>query len=177
MRPSPHEKLHGQLISGTAELAAWPERLHVTGLGNQWQPRGSLGSGQLIWVPAENDGTEITGSAGGEGWPEKSVYAWCSLPQKQTHSSHGGSTLFKLSALSLRGKREYLWQGIWIYYLCLTWKLGCLETLVSHSCSPPTWHRVAKGDCCYVLWQKWAKVLSSPHFRTWRRKSNDMYCI
>lgn len=86
--------------------------LHVTGLCNQWQPRGSLGSGQLIRVPAENDGTEIMGSAGVKGWPEKSVHARCSLPQKQTHSSHSVSTLLKLSGLSLRGKREYLWQDM-----------------------------------------------------------------
>lgn len=50
---------------------------------------------------------------------------------------------------------DYLWEEkentsdrIWIYHLCLTWKLGCLQTLVSHSCSPPTWFRVAKGNCC-----------------------------
>lgn len=158
VRPSPREKLRGQLISGVTQLAGWPERLHVTGLGNQWQPRGSLGLGQLIWVPAENDGIEILGSAGGKGWLEKSVHARCSLPQKQTHGSHSVSTLLKLSGLSLRGKREHLPEEIWIYHLCLTWKLGCLETLVSHSYSPPTRYRVAKGDCCYVLWQKWSRV-------------------
>lgn len=89
------------------------------------------------WYPQES-----------KGWLEKSIHAWCSLPQQQTHGFHSFSTLLKLPGLSLRGKIEYLQQGIWIYQLHLTWKRGSWEMLVSHSCSPPAWY------CCW----KWSWV-------------------
>jgi len=62
------------------QLAGWPASLDVTALSHQCQPQGSSGSGQLLWVPAENERTEKMDSMGCKGWLEGSVYTQCSLP-------------------------------------------------------------------------------------------------
>lgn len=118
------------------QLAGWPERLHVAALCHQWEPRGSLGLGQLIWVPAESDGTEITGSTGVKkvGW--RRAFAHSAHCHRGRHTALPVSTLLKLSGLFLRGKREYLWERIYGFIICVlheslaVWKCWCL-TLAS----------------------------------------------
>lgn len=94
-------------------LAGWPEKLHVAALCNQWQPRGSLGLGQLIWDPAESEGTDITGSTGVKEVGQRKAYAHSARCHRGRHAALRVSTLPKLCGLSLRGKREYLWEGIY----------------------------------------------------------------
>lgn len=119
------------------QLAGWPEKLHVAALCNWWQLRGSLGLGQLIWDPAESDGTEITGSTGVKEVGPRKAYAHSAHCHRGRHAALSVSTLLKLSALSLRGKREYLWEGIYVLRESLAvWKCWCLTLAPSLTPAP-----------------------------------------
>lgn len=158
------------------QLAGWPEKLHVAALCNWWQLRGSLGLGQLIWDPAESDGTEITGSTGVKEVGPRKAYAHSAHCHRGRHAALSVSTLLKLSALSLRGKREYLWEGIYGFILCLTWKFGCLEMLVSHTCTLPDPCTSTGKQRAAAPWNG-LEFLSPASYRMWRWKSNDTHCM
>lgn len=97
------------------QLAGWPEKLHVAAWCSQWQGEA------LAWDSwsgtRQRDRTEITGSTGAKkvGWRKANAHsAHC---HRGTHAALSISTWLKLAGLSLRGKREYLWEGIYRFII------------------------------------------------------------
>lgn len=122
------------------QLAGWPERLHVAALCNQWSRGEALAWDS--WSGSQQRVTELRSQA-----PQESKRlageerTRTVLAATEANAALPVSTLLKLAGLSLRGKREYLWERIYGFIMYVlheslaVWKCWCL-TLASPPPAP-----------------------------------------